>query len=317
MKKRIKVAFVGFSSNCRLEDRFVYRVLARRFEVVPTADDPDYLIDHGVMSDCLRYDRAVRILLSGENTAPDFNAYDYALGHDHIQFGDRYLRSPLFVHWGCFPDLVRRAETRSDSELLDRRFCSFVVSNASFADPIRERFFRRLSQYRQVDSGGRFLNNVGGPVKDKLAFCRGYKFNLAFENSAHPGYTTEKIVEAYAAESVPIYFGNPTVETDFRPESMVRVRGEDDIERAVEEIVRLDRDDAAYLAKCRERCFAVSDPTVYERELEAFLVHIFDQPLERARRRARYGYQAMMRAHVRKLATLDRWVGKVRKVLHV
>lgn len=317
MKKRIRVAFAGFSNNCRLEDRYVYRILSRRFEIIPTARDPDYLIDHGWFSDCLRYERPIRILLSGENSVPDFNAYDYAMGHNHVNFGDRYLRSPLFAHWSCFPGLVRRESTRSDSELLNRGFCSFVVSNARYGDPIREKFFRRLSQYKRVDSGGRFLNNIGGSVKDKLAFCRNYKFNIAFENSAYPGYTTEKIMEAYAAETVPIYFGNPTVETDFRPESMVRVCDESDIERAVEEVVRLDRDDAAYLAKCRERCFAVPDPMVYERELEAFLVHIFEQPLEQARRRARYGYQAMMREHMRKVMTIDRWVGNVRKALHV
>ena len=161
------------------------------------------------------------------------------------------------------------------------------------------------------------MNNVGGPVKDKLEFCRGYKFNIAFENSASPGYTTEKIMEAYAAESVPIYYGNPTVETDFRPESMVRVMGEDDIERVVEEVIRLDKDDAAYLAKCRERCFAVPDPHVYEQELESFLCHIFDQPLEKARRRNRYGCQAMMQAHLKKVLTVDQWLCDLRKRIHL
>ena len=161
------------------------------------------------------------------------------------------------------------------------------------------------------------MNNIGGPVKDKLEFCRGYKFNIAFENSAHDGYTTEKIMEAYAAESVPIYFGNPTIETDFRLESMVRVKDESDIERAVEEVIRLDNDDAAYLAKCRERCFAVADPKVYERELEAFLVRIFEQPLHEARRRCFYGHQQMMREHMRKLMSVDRFVGKLRRKLRI
>ena len=210
-----------------------------------------------------------------------------------------------------------RENQMSDAELLNRKFCSFVVSNAAFGDPMRKRFFERLSKYKKVDSGGRWMNNVGGSVKDKLAFCRGYKFNIAFENSAYPGYTTEKIMEAYAAETVPIYYGNPTIETDFRPESMVRVKDESDIERAVEEVIRLDNDDAAYLAKCRERCFAESDPLVYEKKLESFLVHIFDQPLEAARRRCFYGHQAMMREHMRKLMKLDRMIGKARQILHV
>ena len=126
-----------------------------------------------------------------------------------------------------------------------------------------------------------------------------------------------KNMEAYAAESVPIYYGNPTVESDFRPESMVRVTGEDDVERAVEEVIRLDNDDAAYLMKCRERCFAVPDPLVYERDLEAFLVHIFEQPLDQVRRRNRYGCQPMMQAHLKKILTIDQWLGDLRKKLHL
>lgn len=317
MKRKLNIAFVGFSPNVPIEERLVYRLVARHYDICPSKK-PDYVVLQSTAHlQHHYYDDSIKILLNGENVTPDFNAYDYAIGFDHLTFGDRYLRCPLFAMYRAYRILSEGRRQLDDAALLNRKFCSFVVSNARFGDPIREKFFRRLSQYKRVDSGGRFLNNIGGPVKDKLAFCRNYKFNIAFENSAYPGYTTEKIMEAYAAETVPIYFGNPTVETDFRPESMVRVRDESDIERAVEEVVRLDRDDAAYLAKCRERCFAVPDPMVYERELEAFLVHIFEQPLEQARRRARYGYQAMMREHMRKVMTIDRWVGNVRKALHV
>ena len=77
-----------------------------------------------------------------------------------------------------------------------QKFCSMVVSNAQVSNPIRERFFRLLSEYKQVDSGGRLWNNVGGPVADKQKFIGGYKFNIAFENSAVLGYTTEKIMDA-------------------------------------------------------------------------------------------------------------------------
>ena len=264
-----------------------------------------------------RSDDSIKILLNGENFVADFNAFDYAVGFDHLTFGDRYLRSPLFAHYRSFGDLVGRTQQMSDEQLLNRKFCSFVVSNADFGDPMRKWFFERLSKYKPVASGGRWMNNVGGPVKDKVDFCRGYKFNIAFENSASPGYTTEKIMEAYAAESVPIYYGNPTVETDFRSESMVRVMGKNDIARAVEEVIRLDNDDAAYLAKCRERSFTESDPIVYEKRLEEFLVHIFEQPLEKARRRNRYGCQAMMQAHLKKVLTVDQWLCDLRRKLHL
>ena len=317
MKRKLNIEFIGFGDAYPLEKRLVYQLIDRHYEICRGVR-PDYVVFQSVsFADTCRYDGAVKISLVGENCVPDFNLFDYAFGFDHLSFGDRYLRCPLFALYRSFKDLAGRTDGFSDEELLDRKFCSFVVSNTAYGDPMRRKFFERLSKYKKVDSGGRWMNNVGGPVKDKLEFCRNYKFNIAFENSASPGYTTEKIMEAYVAQTVPIYYGNPTVETDFRLESMVRVKGEDDIEWAVEEVIRLDNDDTAYLAKCRERCFAVPDPMVYERELEAFLVHIFEQPIERARRRAQYGHQAMMREHLCKLMAVDRLVGKARQILHV
>lgn len=315
MKPTIRIKFVDFYKNTVPERTYYYHLLARHFDVC-FCDKPDYVIAQGQGIRHISYGRdVIKILFIAENAAPDFNQFDYVAGCDDLTFGDRYVRFPFFTCCQGFSDLLSR-HMASDDALLNRKFCSFVVSNANFADPIREKFFRRLSQYKRVDSGGQYLNNVGGPVKDKLDFCRGYKFNIAFENSVYPGYTTEKIMHAYAADSVPIYFGNPTIETDFRPESMVRVRDEADIERAVEEIIRLDQDDDAYLAKCHERCFAVPDPTIYERDLEAFLIHIFDQPLEQARRRAQYGHQAMMREHMRKVFTFDQWLCNIRSRMH-
>lgn len=317
MRKKVRVKFLDFAKGVDITTQLYYRLISNHFDI-ELCDSPDYVFSGGLGSSHLDYPNAISILRLAENEFPNFNDWDYATGFDMLAFGDRYLRVPLFAYWTKeFYPLVNREVRMADSSLLNRKFCSFVVSNAAFGDPMRRKFFERLSKYKKVDSGGRWMNNVGDPVKDKLSFCREYKFNIAFENSSYPGYTTEKIMEAYAAESVPIYYGNPTVETDFRLESMVRVKDESDIERAVEEVIRLDNDDAAYLAKCRERCFAVPDPLVYERELETFLVHIFEQPIEQARRRAKYGHQAMMREHMRKLMKIDRFLVKARNLLRL
>ena len=127
-----------------------------------------------------------------------------------------------------------------------------------------------------------------------MAFIAKYKFNIAFENSVVPGYTTEKAMEALAARSVPIYYGNPRIAEDFNPDCLVRVADRADVERAVEEIVALDRDDDAYLRKC------AIDPLVhpvawYDERLEKFVRSIFDRSLSDARRLNAYGYQTNIR----------------------
>ena len=139
------------------------------------------------------------------------------------------------------------------------------------------------------------MNNVGGPVADKLSFISQYKFNIAFENTSSPGYVTEKVMEPFAAYTVPIYWGDPFVAEEFNPEAMIRVRTEDDIGAAIEQIKRLDNDDEAYLEKVLHPCLA-RPHDYYEKELEQFLCRIFDQPIELVRRLHRTGFQGHFRS---------------------
>lgn len=295
-KKTIRVKFVDQCWDQVGECNYLYPYLTRRWNVELVERDPEYVFCSCFGREHLRYD-CVKVFFSGENLAPDFNSYDYAIGSDWIAFGDRYLRVPLYAFYPAWRKLIRLNE-RDRQGILDRKFCSFVVSNDR-ADPIRDRFFRRLSEYKPVDSGGRHLNNVGGPVADKIEFCSRYKFNIAFENSAYPGYTTEKIMEPLSVGSVPIYWGNPEIGREFNLDCMVRVRDESDIERAVEEIVRLDQDDVAYLAKCRAPLFAENGFVDYDRVIDGFLAAIIDQPIEKARRLARTGLQPNVRSYER------------------
>jgi hypothetical protein len=63
-----------------------------------------------------------------------------------------------------------------------------------------------------------------GPVKSKNAVMRGYKFAIAYENAAFPGYVTEKIFDAFFAGCVPIYAGAPDVIDYIPPETFIDKR---------------------------------------------------------------------------------------------
>ena len=56
--------------------------------------EADYIFHSCMGKDVLKYD-GIRIFATGECVTPDFNICDYAMGFDHIQFGDRYCRLPL------------------------------------------------------------------------------------------------------------------------------------------------------------------------------------------------------------------------------
>jgi len=299
--KTIRLAFTDFY-GAPPEHIWEYRILRRFYDVELVDRDPDYILDGGLGTEHLKYPKALKIVRIGESYVPDFNQFDYAIGFDYLTFGDRYLRVPLFAYYADFAKLGTR---RVEAALAKREFCSFVVSNPD-GDPMRTDFFRRLSKYKPVASGGGLFNNVGGRVADKSAFLAKYKFNIAFENSVVPGYTTEKVVESLAARSVPIYYGNPRIVEDFDVRCMVRARDRADVERAVDEIVALDRDDAAYLERLAAPA-AVHDLAYYEARLTAFLRNIFDPPITEARRLNDYGYQTNIRRRAIKAQRIYTW----------
>jgi len=63
-----------------------------------------------------------------------------------------------------------------------------------------------------------------GPVDDKIATVRNYKFAFAFENTSAPGYVTEKIFDVMVAGSVPIYLGAPDIASFVPAEAFINMR---------------------------------------------------------------------------------------------
>lgn len=313
----VKINFVDMAPDFKPQTSGLAKLVEEAAGGYELSDKPDYVFVSPYSHHHLKYD-CIKIFYTGENNIPDFNLFDYAIGFDHLAFGDRYLRCPLFAIRSAFKNF-RSAPKPSPEKLLNREFCSFVVSNSA-GDPIRTAFFHELSKYKRVASGGWHLNNVGGPVKDKLAFTSNYKFAITFENSSSPGYTTEKIMEPMAVWSVPIYWGDPLVTTDFNPQSFVNVKGKEDFDRAIEEIIRLDKDDDAYLNMC------LSQPLVhptdhYHQQLVNFLRHIFTQPLDKARRTIPYGYQAthyrkVYKEAFRRYDLIEKPINLARKIKH-
>lgn len=236
-------------------------------------------------------DDSIKIFYTGENITPDFNACDYAIGFDWMEFGDRYLRFPLYYTYGKELNLAlenRHLFNEEELRAMKQDFCSITVSNAN-RNPVFKELFEALSKYKRVNSGGRWMNNVGGPVADKMTFDRRHKFSIACENSASPGYTTEKLVQAFAAKTIPIYWGDPLVSRVFNTKAFINVNDFASVDEVVNRIKMIDNSDELYLQMMREPAL-VSE--AYNREnqmavLKRFSDNIFCCPKEEAKRRNR------------------------------
>jgi hypothetical protein len=115
-----------------------------------------------------------------------------------------------------------------------------VVSNPS-NESGRITFFKKLSDYKFIASGGKTLNNTDGPINNKLEFQSKFKFCIAFENSLGQGYTTEKILHAFTSGCIPIYWGNPKIGEDFNEDAFIKCHSYNNFDEVIELIKAVDQ----------------------------------------------------------------------------
>jgi hypothetical protein len=63
-----------------------------------------------------------------------------------------------------------------------------------------------------------------GPCNDKHELLSRYKFTIAYENTAYPGYVTEKVIDAIVSASIPVYMGAPDIAAQLPAEAFIDAR---------------------------------------------------------------------------------------------
>ena len=289
----VKIGFCDFWSSFNQDSNFITNTISTftDIEIVPF-QYADYVFFSVFGDKHLEVpDKSIKIFFTGENLCPDFNLCDYAIGFEWLEFSDRYLRYPLYLIYENINEQMENKHIFNHKFSIDlkKEFCSFTVSNEK-GHPIRKELFEKLSKYKLVNSGGKWLNNIGGPIKDKYSFDLKHKFSIVCENSSHPGYTTEKIVQAYAAGAIPIYWGDPYITKIFNQKSFINVHNYNNLNDLVKDIIRIDNDNDEYFNILKEPALLSSqyNSITYNQKLKDFLFNIIKQPIEKAQRRNRY-----------------------------
>lgn len=251
---------LGFTDYFGTLDDFFIDTLSKKYDIIRDDDNPDYLIfcdeTFGVKNRLFNAKHNVKIFFTGENRRPQNYNCHFAITFDHLDM-PRHYRMPLYVldNWVHInkidlPDIrdVLRTGTASDKT----SFCSFIVANGSCAE--RNDAFHFISKYKMIDSGGPLFNNTGyvlprdgiNAQKTKFEFMRSHKFNLCYENGCHPGYVTEKLFHALYMNTIPIYWGSPTVEMDFNSKAFISRHNYETDADMLEHIISLDTNDDNY-----------------------------------------------------------------------
>ncbi|SHN65848.1 Glycosyltransferase family 10 (fucosyltransferase) C-term [Butyrivibrio hungatei DSM 14810] len=296
--KKIKIKFVGYDwPGFYPEELYFYRLFKKHYDV-EISDNPDYVICSifGTEYEYCKYPQ-IRIMCVGENYIPDFNLIDYSISRYPINYLDRN-----FYLIGC-ADVVdekkwKQLETKNrnypDQFINTKtRFANFIASHES-ENGLRGDFFKELCKYKRVDSVGSYLNNMAEEDKvtfrddSKTNFQKKCKFTLCFESTSHEGFITEKISDAFYADTIPVYFGSTNVTEIFNEKAFIICRGREDFARTIDLIKKLDQDDDLYMEMLRQPIFVNSHyPSELEKSFEEYICHIFDQPIEHAYRRSR------------------------------
>ncbi len=293
--KTVKIKFVGYWKGFDYERTVLYKILCKHYNV-DVSESPDYVICScfGDPYEYCKYPQ-VRIMYVGENYIPDFNLVDYGICNYPVTFLDRAFYFPFCIdEFGHCESLAGKGRSYAETILAEKDlFCNFIAGHESEFN-IRGDFFKKLNQYRRVESAGKYLNNMpnGQTVNwdddSKYSLQKRCKFTLCFESTKHEGFITEKIVDAFMADTIPIYYGSDSVKEIFNPKAFINVADFASFEEAIDRIIEIDQNNDAYLAILREPIFINRDFVADTLSaFEKYLCFIFDQPLERAYRRSR------------------------------
>lgn len=224
----------------------------------------------------LKYD-CIKIFYTGENVFPNFNICDYAIGPHNLKLEKRYLQLPIYlIKKGHFIKLPERKKLNKEDLKIKKEFCNFIYSNKN-GNPIRKEFFDELSKYKNIISAGKFLNNTGYAIKNKIEIQKQCKFTIAFENEKYPGYSTEKIIDAFIARTIPIYWGDETITDNINQKSFIYCNSSKDIPDVIRRIKQIDKNDDLWLKMANEPIFLQKDyEKIKEKELEDFLINTIE-----------------------------------------
>lgn len=267
---------LGFTDYFESIAEFFTDILSWRYNVIRDDVNPKYLIfcDENFGQTNLRFNdkNVVKIFFTGENARPWHYSCHYAISFDHMghHLSSVYYRLPLYaVDNYLYTKKLKwddiRAINRNSSVSEKTGFCSFVVRNGNCKE--RNEIFHKLSEYKRVDSGGPLFNNMGEILSrnpnefhsSKIDFLRTRKFNICYENSSYPGYVTEKLYHALYANTIPIYWGSPTVALDFNYKAFIDRSNFNSTKGMIEYIKELDNNDDLYNSMLQQPIFQIEN----------------------------------------------------------
>lgn len=119
---------------------------------------------------------------------------------------------------------------------------------------------------RQAEKLAAIRSMFHGPCEDKHELLSCYKFTIAYENTAYPGYVTEKVIDAIVAGSIPVYMGAPDIAEHLPAEAFIDARAFRSPEAIAEYIEQMTESQAATMIDAGQKFLRSSQGQRYTYE---------------------------------------------------
>ena len=167
-----------------------------------------------------------KIFFSPENLDKKFMKWnilfgDYCLPYVDLGMGfgeikkDNYLRFPLWILYLFSPeadknDIENTINKINNTRYLKSKFCTLIAGHDKHGT--RKMILDGVADLMPIDCAGRWQNNTKDLWdkynNNKMEYLKEFKFNICPENINTKNYVSEKLFEAFAADSIPIYYGS-------------------------------------------------------------------------------------------------------------
>uniref|UniRef100_A0A6C0B2X6 Fucosyltransferase C-terminal domain-containing protein n=1 Tax=viral metagenome TaxID=1070528 RepID=A0A6C0B2X6_9ZZZZ len=205
--------------------------------------------------DMSNYQGAIRVQVTGESFFDDPEQFDINF-IPVAEESKNVIIFPFASHYTLTNNIIDKNSLLVKRELTKNKssFCLFASSHDGCK--ARNDFFAELSKYKQVDSCGRYMNNITCPgswgTQDYIEFMNDYKFMICFENKSQPNYFTEKLINAYCGGVIPIYWGCPNIHDYVNMDSILYLKpdyNDNDFQELLKQVAELDNNADAYKIK--------------------------------------------------------------------
>ena len=137
--------------------------------------------------------------------------FDYVLTFDGdlINKGENYLYYP---HGRCW--IPKNHPTIGKIKKV-----SIIASskNYTIGHKLRHEVIQKLAQKHNIDVYGYGYK----PIENKTIALDDYEYSITIENSIQPGYWTEKVVDCFATKTVPLFWGDRSINKHFREDGII------------------------------------------------------------------------------------------------